>query len=463
MGRTPRAGGADSGRRCADRRYAGRRHAGFGLIEALVALLTLAVVMAAAFTLLDSSHRVTRAQTSIAEMQNNLRVAQQEVSGVLDLAGIGGLPKSIDPSLGGNATAGVFPTGLALSVDNNVAAGRHVGNGSTPAVVAGSDVLTVRGVFSTPVCFIEPQIPLELDSNGRISVVLNRQVDVGVAQDLEPLRRALAAAKGASPPRPEAFIVRDRFNPGTYAVLELDPPATFPGDPGEPTLTLGLVLADNGSQTYADEYGRLILGSRLPQDPGGNRTRLPDGTWIDLPRLIGALGLLEEQRFYVREAWDVAADTGPGDAGRPTPVLARARFYPGTGDLHPDGSVDLTDGILDLQVALGVDLPPTDGRILDAGDQDDEVLFNHPRDDAGLDPAPGTRVWADPDARLRFVRLNLVAQAPRPERDFEGVVLGAIEDHDHADATHPSIFNTGPNPKVRKRHLRTLVELRNLP
>ncbi len=453
MGRYPKVDGAIGG-----------RDAGFGLVEALVALLTLTVVMIAAFTLLDSSQRVTRAQTAIAEMQNNLRVAQQEVIRVLDLAGVGGLPKSIDPDIEGNDTAGIFPTGLALAIDNNVEPDRHIGNASTPAVVAGTDVLTVRGVFSTPVCFIEPQMPLELDPQGRISVVLQQQVDVGVVQDLEPLRRALVLAKSASPAHPEAFVVRDRFNPGAYAVLELDHPATFPGDSGDPTLTVGLVLADGGSQTYANEYGRLILGSRLPQDPGGNRTRLPDGTWVDLPQEIGALGLLEEQRFYVREASEIADDDGSGEAtNRPTPVLARARFYPGTDDLHPEGSVDLTDGILDLQVALGVDLPPTDGRILDAGADDDEVLYNHPDDDDGIDPPPGTRHWADPDALLRFVRLNLVAQANRPDRNFEGVVLGSIEDHDHADNTEPSIFNIGPNPKVRKRHLRTLVELRNLP
>ncbi len=161
----------------------------------------------------------------------------------------------------------------------------------------------------------------------------------------------------------------------------------------------------------------------------------------------------------MREKWEILGDP----TSRPTPVLARARFYPGTDDLHPQGSVDLVDDIADLQLALGVDLPPNDGQILDTGDENDEVLYNHPDDDDGLTPPPGARTWAVPAARLAFARLSLVAQAPAPDRAFEGLVLGAIEDHDHADLTDLSIFNTGANLKVRKRHLQTLVDLRNLP
>lgn len=164
---------------------------------------------------------------------------------------------------------------------NNVPADTHVGDETTPRVVAGTDVLTVRGVLSTPVVFLEPQVPLALDAEGRISLVVRRDVDVGVSQDLEALRRALTVAKAAEPPHPEALIVRDRFNPGMYAILEIDPPATFPGDPGEETLTIDLVLgSQGGAQSHADEYGRLILGTRLPRGAGGNRATLPDGTRV---------------------------------------------------------------------------------------------------------------------------------------------------------------------------------------
>ncbi len=435
----------------------GSGSSGFSLVETLVALLVASVLAAATLTLLEAARRLATDQQMIAEAQGNLRVAQQELVRMLTMAGIGGLPDSIAPDLGGSSTAGLFPTGLALAVDNDIDSDTHIGDDSTPLVVEGSDVLTLRGVFSTPVHIVEPQQALSLDDNGRGSIVVARDVDLGVSQDLEVLRRALDIAKDAEPPHPEAFIVRDRYSPGAFAVLELDPEATFPGETGDPTLRIGLVLGSSG--TYADEYGRMILGTTLLAGAGGTQETLPDGTPVQLPRLVGAIGLLEEYRIYLRQDWEIAGN----DASRPTPVLSRSRFYPGTDDLHPQGSMDLADDVIDLQVALGVDLPPTDGQVVDTGDENDEVLYNHPDDDDGLTPPPGDRSWAAPDARIAFARLSLVAQASAPDRDFEGQVLGAFEDHDHADPADISIWNTGASLKVRKRYLRTLVELRNLP
>ncbi len=436
---------------------------GFSLMELVVTMAVLAVVTLAGLTLVDIGQRVTHSQTAIAELQNNQRVAQQELVGMLAMAGVGGLPEGIDPSLGGTDTAGVFPRGLALAVANNVGAGVHVGGDSTPAVVEGSDVLTLRGVFETPALFIEPQQPLVLDEDGRVSVVVSSAVDVGVSQDLEGLRRELEKATAAGTVRPEAFIVRDRYNPGAYAVLELDPQATEPGDSGDPTLTVGLILSsDAGKQQYADEYGRMILGTTLLQGAGGAQVTLPDDTEVQLPRVIGSIGLLEEYRFYVREEWEISGDAGT----RPAPVLARARFYPGTGVEHPEGQVDVSDDVVDLQVALGVDLPPVDGRIADGFDaaglavsrDRDEILYNHPDDNDGLSLG-GVRAWAVPAARIGFARVTTVVQAGRPDRGFAGIRVGILEDHDLS----ASVFNQDPNNKVRKRSLRTDVELRNLP
>ena len=436
---------------------------GFSLLELVVTLGIVSVVMLAALSLVDSGNELTRSQSDVAELQNNQRVAHQEIFRMLHRAGIGGLPESIDPTLGGTSTSGVFPDGLALAVTNNVPANTHIGDMTTPLVAEGSDVLTLRGVFSTPVYFIEPQQTLTLDSDGKTSVVIRAAAEIGVTQNLETLRKELESAINATPPRPEAFIARDRFNPGAIAVLELDPAATVPGNTGDPTLTIGLVLSSNdGDQTYADEYGRMILGTTLLQGSGGTQLTLPEGGSVQLPRIIGSIGLLEEYRFFVRQEWDVSGDP----TSRPKAVLSRARFYPGTGVLHPSGVIDVSDGVLDLQVALGVDLPPTDGRVADgfnasglAVDLDeDEVLFNDPDDDDGLTPPPGARSWAVLDAQVVFARINTVVQADRPDRGFEGQDLGTVEDHDLGS----SIFNGDAFQKTRKRHLQTLVKLRNL-
>ncbi len=443
-----------------------RKHpsGGFSLMELVVTMGVLAVVTMAGLTLVDTSQKVTHSQTGIAELQNNQRVAQQELVRMLAMAGIGGLSEGIEPSLGGPGTSGVFPDGLALALANNVAADSHVGDPSTPQVVEGSDVLTLRGVFHTPALLIAPQQPLALDGDGRVSLTVSSTVDIGVSQDLEKLRHQLELAIAAGDQRPEAFIVRDRYNPGAFAVLELEPAATDPGDPGDPELTVGLILSsDSSNQQFADEYGRMILGTTLLQGAGGDQVTLPDGTEVQLPGGVGTIGLHEEHRYYAREEWEVSGNP----IGRPAPALSRIRFYPGTGVMHPEGSIDISDDVIDLQVALGVDLPPVDGRIADGIDAGgvavtwdlDEVLYNHPDDDDGLSPLPGSRVWAVPEAKIAFARVTTVVQAARPDRSFEGDALGVFEDHDLAD----SIFNQDANRKVRKHSLRTYVELRNLP
>ncbi len=438
--------------------------AGFSLIEMVVTLGVLAIVIMGALTLLDSGNRVTRSQTDIADLQNNHRVAQQEMVRMLGMAGIGGLAEGIDPATGGNSTVGVFPHGLAIAVTNNVAAATHLAGTTTPLVAEGSDILTVRGAFSTPVYFIEPQLALTLGGNGQTTVVLQQSPEIGVTQDLEPLRQELIAALASTPALPEALIVRDRFNPGAFAVFELDPATTDPGAAGDASLTVGLILSsDDSDQKYADEYGRMALGTTLLQGSGGTSVPLPEGgITVQLPRMIGTLALLEEYRFYIRQEWDVAGDA----SSRPKPTLSRARFYPGTDDLHPTDSIDVSDGVLDLQIALGVDMPPVDGRVADGFDAQglavdldaDEVLYNHPGDNDGLSPTPGTRAWANLAAQVAFARISTVVQAARPDRNFAGRDLGVIEDHDLST----SVFNSQNNTKVRKRHLQTIVKLRNL-
>ena len=449
-----------------------RADAGFSLVELMVTFTIVTVVLIAALNLVDSGSRITRTQTDISELQNNLRVSQQEMIRMLEMTGIGGMPEGIDPSLWDNSTDGVFPDGLALAVTNDVPALTNIdGDPTSPLVVPGTDILTVRGVFSTPVYFLEPQQTLTPDGDGKVTVTIQQAPEAGVVQDLESLRQVLNEAVTDTPPRPEAFILRDRFNPGAYAVMELDPAATQPGATGDASLTVGLILgSDDTNQEYADEYGRMLLGTSLLQGSGGTQVTLPDSTSVQLPRSIGAIGLLEEYRFYVRQEWSVSGDPTTSEK----PILTRTRFYPGTDDIYPDGSVDVSDGVVDLQVALGVDLPagaglPPDGRVADgvsaaglAVDLElDEVLYNHPDDDDGLGDGgggPQTLDWAVLDAQVLFARISAVVQAPRPDRDFEGKDVGTIEDHDLS----MSNVNSDANRKIRKRHLQTIVMLRNL-
>lgn len=434
---------------------------GFTLMEMLIALALFSVVLIAILTFFDASNRLARTQVALAEMQSSQRIGQQEMVHMVGMAGIGGLPEGLTPAVAAAnpGVGGVFPSGLALSVRNNVAADSHVGDDDSPLVITGSDVLTLRGVFSTEVLMIEPMQSLVLDGNGDTTLTVQEYVDLGVSQSLDDLRAELS--KG----REEALIVYDRYNPGAYAVLQYDPAASSLGSPGDPSMTIGLTLSS--SAAYADEYGTLTLGTTLLAGSGGVTWDLTgSGITIQLPKNVGAIGLLEEYRFYVREEHEVPGD----DTSRLKPVLTQARFFPHSDDAYPDGTwthiesaIDLAENIIDLQVTLGVDQGPNDGGVVDIGAaaDDDEVLFNYPGDDDGLG-SPSTSPWADPASKLFFTRVTTVAQSFRPDPKFPGVILGAVEDHDYS-ALPVSVFNSATYTPFRKRMLQTIVEMRNLP
>jgi hypothetical protein len=359
----------------------------------------------------------------------------------------------------GIGTAGVFPNGLAVAMDNNVAEDTDLGGGGPALLTVGdTDVLTLRGVFTTPVYHIEPQVPLTLGpGTGNMVVTLSTVVDVGVTQDLDPLRRAL----DVSPPRTEAIIVYDRYNPDAFAVLEYVPGNSVLGALGAPTMTIGLTLGPGG--TYSNQYGQMALGTTLLQGAAGQAWTLPGGLTVQLPEEIGAIGLLEEYRFFVRKEYEL-----PGvPESRLAPVLTRARYYPGTGVIHPAGALALADNVIDLQLALAVDQPVAgvgipDGQILEIGlaADDDEILYNFAGDDDGL-ASIGTSIWASPASRLRFLRISTVVQGDRTDPTFPGAVVDVVEDHDYVAS--PSIFNAGGYAKIRKRLVSTTVETRNLP
>lgn len=452
-----------------------RRQSGFTLIEVLVTLVVLAEVVIGILLLFDATNRISRAQTYLAEMQTSQRVTQHELVRFVRMTGRGGVPSTIPPANAGASTSGVLPTGLAVAVINNVAPGTHIGDGSSPEVVAGTDVLILRGVFSTPIYTAfgpgpndaRPQMDV---GDGQMTFLIEASLPGamgGVVQDIDPLRDALQDSSGALTQGPEAFIVRDLYKPGAIAVLELDPNTTNLGSMGASSLTLGLHLL--GAQNES-AYGRITQGTVLKQGAGGTLVTLTDGTQVQLPKRAASVGLLEEYRFYVRQEYEIAGDPN----SRLTPVLTRARFYPNTDNEYPSGAVDLADNVVDLQVAMGFDLtqpvpgrpdlpPRPDGTVneIGAAPGDDEVLYNFPGDPDGLGNI-ATSPWANPDARLVFLRLSTVVQADRPDPEAPDVFLGRIEDHDHQNPT-PSPFNATPVAlKLRKRLLQTVVELRNV-
>ena len=84
-----------------------RADAGFTLIELLVSLAVTAVLILGVLATFDFSARMNKVQLNVADMQQSLRIAQNEVVKLSRMTGRGSLP-----------------TNIAVQVTNNLAKGR---------------------------------------------------------------------------------------------------------------------------------------------------------------------------------------------------------------------------------------------------------------------------------------------------------------------------------------------------
>ncbi|HSL83575.1 MAG TPA: PilW family protein [Thermoanaerobaculia bacterium] len=397
-----------------------RSSRGYTLIEVLVTLGVMVVVLVGLLALLEFNSRVARAQVNVAGMQQSLRVAQAGMVRDLRMAGRGGLPSyrpadPVDP----NHYGGMFlPAGAALAVQNNVPANTVLGGSA--AVLPGTDVLTIRGVLSTTFYQVNPTGDGTIGNTGTDSLIVRGTSPTGVPQNLQALRDALEGCDGGA--CPEGLLLVSALNDDIQAVVQLTGGADVPG---------GVRLDFTTAGTHGEDYLKLS----------------PNGEFPDALTAVAAVGILEEYRYYVRDA-------------APAPSLARARFYPGTETAYRDTEnnliVDLADNILDLQLALGID-QNNDETITDAGDETDEWLFNDPDDVAG-----DTALWNAPDRPLYYVRITTLARTDRLDPRYVSPAIDAIEDRVYNEPETPAVGDETLARSYRRRQLTTVVDLRNL-
>lgn len=406
---------------------------GFTLIELLVSLGIVVGLLVAVLTFFDFSSRLSRVQIHTSDMQQAVRVAQSELVRQVRMTGRGPVPLVRFPDV-------MIPDGVGVGVANNVAADTKLSGCDCALVLEGTDVLTLRGVFSSSIYQISPAGPdfqLSLPSTG--TLILRNLSPTAVPQDLQPIKEAIESAIAGSS---EALLLVSPVDDSLYAIVEIQDTSSVTPLTGVPvTATLNFKITGG---TYSTDYLRLSTGGVYP--PG--------------LQTVAYAGLLEEYRYYVRE--DRAT---PGDASSELiPRLSLARFYPGTqiayeGDtanLH----LDMVDNVFDMQIALGID---TD---LDEDvDEDeppsatDEWLFNHENDDpTAIATWNGTVI--NP-ARLFYLRLNTLTRTARPDPKFQADILGIVEDKDYADSPF-NTFNSVPARRFRRRMMRTVIDLRNL-
>ena len=270
---------------------ASRGDAGFTLIELLVSLAVTAVLILGVLATFDFSARMNRVQMHVADMQQSLRVAQNEVV-----------------RLSRMAARGRMQADRSVVVTNNVAAGTMlVPTKAATEVLAGTDILRVRGVINSTVYQIDTVTPDPVfgwndgDGTGWVLVFPTAQ---GVPQDLAALKEK--AVEG------ETLLVVD--NTGDTAVVEIVEAKTD---------------APNLRIDFKRHEQEAVLGAMGP----------------GFKRLV-SVGILEDYAFYVRVR------------GGEAPTLARARLEPGSDQPYQEeldnATQDLADNILDLQAAYGL-------------------------------------------------------------------------------------------------------------
>jgi type II secretory pathway pseudopilin PulG len=420
----------------------GRRddaESGFTLAELLITLLLVSLVLIGVLSLFDMASRTARTQTHLAEMQQSLRVAQQTLVKVVRMAGRGGLPTWDG--------ANRIPAGIAVAVANNVPANTLIGGGANALVLDGTDVLTVRGIFATPIYQVNPAggaflfNPAAPDVPGTLTLAAT--TPSGAPQPLDAMRDAIQRVNGGATgggTHPEALLLVSPL--GDWAVVELIPGSTVTMVGTQITGAILQFQAAGG--VFSAQYGALSRNGSYP------------------PTLltVAYAGLLEEYQYYVRDVRAV-----PGDAASALmPELVRARLYPNTNVAWDRAAASLADviadNVLDLQVAFGIDLDG-DGLIdesLAAGSDPttDEWLFNAVGDSS--DPDDWNTAGAAP---LYYLRLTTVVRTDRATAYFEDQPLGVIEDKDYTQAPFDA-YNAEWQRRYHRRQLSTTVDLRNL-
>jgi len=274
---------------------------GFTLVEMVVAIGLLAIVFIGVLNMLDTSQTVSRIETALADTQENVRFAAYHITRTIRMTGGAEMPFARDDG-----------TWVCGRVQNNQS-GNVVTDFGTVQVAAGSDVLTLRGLFEVSPFFTNRT---DVDSSSATITVRELRTPSAGADIINPLDRV---------PSPASLVGRGLLMSGRrqYAVGEVTSASIVDASPDR-----HLVITYSGGSApwpALNEDGSAIGGGE------------PDFE-------VYRVGILESYTYYVAPdfvLYRVGANTvGPGE---PVAVNIGSLQVSLGLDTNADGLVDTWD------------------------------------------------------------------------------------------------------------------------
>jgi prepilin-type N-terminal cleavage/methylation domain-containing protein len=310
-----------------------RRHErGFTLIETLVTLAVMLPLVLGLYTLLDSSGRLSKQESSLAQAQQSSRGGIYEVARLLRQARVGQIYY-------GNAVLPIYDNAPSGKTITDLAGQGHI-------VRKGTDVVEARGViFGDKFSITTGDVSCagSCDGTSQMTIIL-RSTALNGSVNYPAAQKPSLASKTS----PFYLVVGDSslqsvtVSGKTYLV---------------PLYYVGLVNADaSGSwYTYASSGG--VATFTFSMNPSDTGAKVFNATAAGAPSLQNPFvcGALDDILFFVDEGTAaVSGDTHP--------ALAMATYDPSTGGYDVQS---LVEEVEDFQIAYGVD--GADGSAPDGG------------------------------------------------------------------------------------------------
>jgi Tfp pilus assembly protein PilV len=422
------------------------RERGLTMLEALVTVVVMVSIMLGLYALLDSSNKLAKQETNVAEAQQSARVGIYEVSKVIRQARVGQLYY-------GNAI---------LPVVNNAPGGTSLTDlsGGAHYIRKGTDVIGVRGILlADRYAMTTGDVTCSGTCNASsvMSVTIRATARNGVVN----------YASGSTPSianrtRPFYFVAADG---GTQSITIAGKPYLIP------LYYVGLV---DTTGTWYTQTADTFTFTINPQDAGARKFNASTGGAPALEKPYAG-GAVDEIRYFV----DEGGTDGTGSTADTHPSLAQAVYDASTGnwDIQP-----IVDEVEDFQVAYGVDgiTGATPDRGISPGAVNasaanlDEWVGNVANEvqtslvistsdpkhvdafiDTSIASGPPNPALATP--ALRAVWLSLVVKASDPDIRYDGP---GARGYKILDSTAASF--SGATGRPYRRRLQTLaVSLRN--